>query len=678
MIAGILLSEHLQYKQTHDNLIIICGLLTALSYCLVILAKSNPNAQSLALLLGIFTIGFSLHSINHQLNWPQHFSNEHDKFTSFKGRICSYPGNKKNLSFTIRIQAIKTGSNNWSHKTGYIKINLKKDKNTPLLNQSDEIIFTAKAYPIDAPSNPLVFDYKRFLARKNIFHQCFISSKDIIGINSNTFSLKKTAMRVRAMMNARINKMIKSDNSKAIIKAMLLGDKSHLSETTKRQFTETGAMHVLAVSGLHVGIIYMLSLYLFKLLGLKQYKRLQILVIIIILWAYAFLTGLSPSVVRASLMLSLFLIGQLLFKQTNLLNVLFATAFFMLLSNPNYVFQIGFQFSFLALLGIVLYTEKFAKLWTSKNFLIQRMIQLISVSIAAQIFILPFAVSYFHQQHSYFLLSAVFIIPAAFLIMILSIASLFLDLIFEPLSHITVWMLQYLLEIVSYLQTWIQNLPFHLIDNIWWQSIDFISYAWVLIIISKSNFPNTRSIVYLCIILFLNSTFKITQNYRPDQKHHFIAYDLKHSFAYDFIIGSRCYSFVNPKRSKNIDFINKNIRSKYKVEEIYSLDINAIKNEVSYKQYQSYIQINGSSFFFLNTQTKYFPSKCSKIDVLMVSHNSIFKFEKLIKRITPKLVILDNSNSRVNIAKMKEILDIKNIRTHIINSKGFFIYEIKD
>ena len=179
--------------------------------------------------------------------------------------------------------------------------------------------------------------------------------------------------------------------------ALVVGDKSELEVELKQGFSIAGAMHVLAVSGLHVGIIYKVLEFLFNLLFRnKKYQRLQAIIILIVLWSYAFITGLSPSVLRAVWMFSFIVIANLKLSHPNVYNTLAASAFFILVMNPNYLFHVGFQLSYIAVLGIVSIYPLLYRLLKSNNRFLNAVWGLTVVSIAAQISTFPIALYYFH------------------------------------------------------------------------------------------------------------------------------------------------------------------------------------------------------------------------------------------------------------------------------------------
>ncbi len=239
---------------------------------------------------------------------------------------------------------------------------------------------------------------------------------------------RQTLFQWREQLLGILKTTIRTPNEYAVAAALLLGAKESLDSTLRNAYADTGAMHVLAVSGLHVGI---LMLILGFLLGfLKQFgpngKRLQALLLLVMLWLFSFLTGASASVLRASTMLSFVLVGQVLGRQINVYNSLAASAFLLLCIDTNLLYQVGFQLSYLALLGIVYLQPKIYQRWTIQPRLGDWLWQGVSVSLAAQLATAPLSLYYFHQFPLFFWLSGVVVTAAAGILLGLGLGVLLL------------------------------------------------------------------------------------------------------------------------------------------------------------------------------------------------------------------------------------------------------------
>lgn len=233
--------------------------------------------------------------------------------------------------------------------------------------------------------------------------------------------LEQKAIDARESLIGVYNKYINPNNT-PVLQALTLGKKSELNRELRQQFAASGGAHILAVSGLHVGIIYLI---LTSLAGTLPYNRKTLIIshitIIAIMWIYAFICGLPASVVRSALMFSLISGAYIINRQLYTLNSVFASAFIMLIINPDYLFQIGFQLSYAAVISILLFVPKIQKIITFNNKILRWTWNVCAVSIAAEIGTLPLTLYYFHQMPSYSLLTNFIVIPLATIILYLAI-----------------------------------------------------------------------------------------------------------------------------------------------------------------------------------------------------------------------------------------------------------------
>ncbi len=292
-----------------------------------------------------------------------------------------------------------------------------------------------------------------------------------------------------------------------MLSALTLGYKDALAPELRESFSTTGAMHVLAVSGLHVGIIFVVFGFLFSFMDRWRLgKRLKPIVIIFLLWCYAFITGLSPSVLRSSVMFSCMVLSGVFGRKSNTYNNIFLSAFFLLFFNPNLLFDIGFQLSYSAVLAIVYFQPKIAGLIYVKNRWLRWAWELAAVSLAAQLGTAPFSVFYFHQFPNYFLLSNFVVIPAATLILYAAVA-LF---VFSPVPYVNVavaFVLKWILKIMYACIVWIEHLPYSL-SIVWidgWQLLSLYAALFaVMWWLDKKSFVSLAAVVCLLLIFLLS------------------------------------------------------------------------------------------------------------------------------------------------------------------------------
>ncbi len=259
-------------------------------------------------------------------------------------------------------------------------------------------------------TNPHGFDYQRYLKTKGISYTAYVPKQRI------RFSKEKLPANLRRMAFQLQQKlqMILSRNlneiAGSVAGALVLGIRSELDDQTTASYRSSGAMHMLAVSGMHVGILYLILTYLFRWIPIKW---LRFMLSLLLLWAFAFVTGLSPSVLRAVVLFSFIHTGRLFNRKISIINMLAASALLLLLINPYYIYAVGFQLSYLAVLGIVLMTPVLDRWKPSRNKYIRNIRTIIHVSLAAQLFTTPLALYYFGQFPIYFLLGNLIVVPLA-------------------------------------------------------------------------------------------------------------------------------------------------------------------------------------------------------------------------------------------------------------------------
>lgn len=402
----------------------------------------------------------------------------------FVAHLLKIPNEKDfNYRADLQVEAIKT-NDDWELKNFIVSAYFEKDSSVGRLKAGEQIIFFNKLENIQDKKNPFDFDYKQYMYLKNIEKTVYLKSEQWIPVSKNYIGIKQKALNVRQqLINIFSNSGI-SGRQLSVFSALTLGYKNKLDSQIKKAYSGAGAMHVLAVSGMHVGIIFLVLNGVFSLLFFFNKRgSIKYLIIIICLWAYAFLTGLSTSVLRATLMLTFILIGHLFKKRINVYNSLSASALFLLLLNPNSLFELSFQLSYIAVLGIVFFYSKIYNLIKAPTFVFNKLWELTAVSLSAQLVTFPIGLYYFHQFSTYFCLSNIVVSIAAVVLMLGGIVLVAVSP-FAYLSGIVGMGLNYVVDIVNSFVLWVNNLPYAVLSSISLDAVQvFVIYA---IIISLS------------------------------------------------------------------------------------------------------------------------------------------------------------------------------------------------
>jgi competence protein ComEC len=302
---------------------------------------------------------------------------------------------------------------NWHRIRGKVLMHLRKSKAALSLKYGDRLLLEGRIQELNAPPNPGMFDYRHYLADRNIFLQVWCDSSSWKQEPGNGVAwLLHICSAGRDQMLALLRKHHIDGDELGVGAALLLGYEDKLSPDILQAYSSSGVMHVLSVSGLHVAILFaVLNACLGFTRRVSYGPFLKALILLLFLCLYATLTGLSPAVLRSSGMFCFVILGEASRRTSSIFNTLSASAFLLLLINPMLLYDAGFQLSYLAVLGIVVLQPSLQKIWEAPFWLARQIYTMICVSVAAQLFTLPLSLYYFHQFPNYFLITNLVVIP---------------------------------------------------------------------------------------------------------------------------------------------------------------------------------------------------------------------------------------------------------------------------
>jgi competence protein ComEC len=500
---------------------------------------------------------------------------------------------------------------------GKVILYLQKNEERKKLQYGNTISLQSKINSISAPTNDAEFNYKQYLSNHQIHFQAYIKNKEWNLINQNKGNrIYHLAFKIRNHLESVLIQNGLTNNELGVASALILGIKNNLDQATLLSYSNTGATHILAVSGLHVGIIYLIinSLLLF-LNKSKKGRIIKALLILVTLWFYALITGLSPSVLRAATMFSFIVIADLTQRNTNIYNTLAASAFVLLTINPYLIKEIGFQMSYIAVMGIVYLQPKIYLLLNIDNKPLHYIWQLTTVSIAAQIATFPLGLYYFNQFPNYFLLSNLIVIPAASIIVYAGI-SIFIT---SPITHISnsiAWLLEKVIKLMNTSIEILGHLPWSTTSNI---SINLVEVLLIYsLIISTSIFFVKKSTPFiltsLTIVLILVS-FNTFEKYTQLNQKQIIVYNIPKMSSIDFIHGTNlatiCDSAITNKQKKfhvNNYRINNGVSGNIKDENWFRKD--------------NFIQFENKTIYLLKSKLNLLNLAKKKIDIDLLIYSS--------------------------------------------------------
>jgi len=455
---------------------------------------------------------------------------------------------------TLALTQIKSNGT-WQQVSGNVKLTLPNKAGASEVKYGTVLLVKGAPRLVQAPLNPGQFNYRQYLGQRQIYHQHFLNASQFsIAGQKPPHAIVYLSIKLRDFLDAQLRKNIPSDREYGIATALVLGIKDYLPEDIKTTYANTGTMHVLAVSGLHVALLFwILNLLIGRWRERRGLKLISFLLLLGIIWLYGFVTALSASVLRAVVMFSLISYANTFRKQANIYNTLAAAAFLLLLYNPYFLLDVGFQLSFLAVVGIVYFQPKIYG-WLEVNaWLPDKIWALVSTSLAAQLAVLPLSFYYFHQFPVYFLLAniaAIFLSNIALTVGFLSLGLCWLPYLPGLLGQV----ITYSLSLMNRISSFLLQLPLAVISG-----IDISqTQAWLLygMLILMAFFLARKRLPYfafftVCVLLFSGLQLAEAKNQQHQQL--FVVYHVPRATALGFITGKEVtlladsVFYANPK-----------------------------------------------------------------------------------------------------------------------------------
>lgn len=377
------------------------------------------------------------------------------------------------------------------------------------LMKGDTLFFSGPVLPFSRSSCPGAFDQRSFYRKKGIFSYTSLQDSQKVTLRKGNYQ-PGILEKIRLFCIEKSRRYIRQDEVRGIVLQMLLGVRAELDAETKSVFRNTGVMHILAVSGLHVGIIYLvlsgLAAYLFRRGSPGRY--IAVVIVVILVWFYAILAGFRPSVVRASLMLSFIAAGEVFKRRVPLLNSLSAAALVNLIWKPYDVFDLGFVLSYSAVGGIALLYRPLYNLWQAPSFF-NRLWELTCLSASAQAGTIGVSLVYFGQFPALFILANWVAVPAAGVI--IYSALLFLLSPWPSLSDLLAsWLEVFVGLILSFLKT-LDAVPYSAIENLSLQPVEgFLLTVMVVLIIHSLVQPGFKTFRRVLVAAILWQTLLLS------------------------------------------------------------------------------------------------------------------------------------------------------------------------
>lgn len=663
LTLGILTGHFFEVNPTYIAVVSVCSFVFLISIYFIDKRTLEPSLYyPIITLITFYFIGIAAITFHDDLTKKQHYTFYTKSENSAQNIILIIDAQLRPSLFHEKFVASVLQVDNLKSQ-GKILLNRSKNNIDQSFKIGDKILVRSQLKQVNGPKNPYQFNYKKYLEKQQIFRQVTIEKEEYLILSSKQTSLKKIAETFRKRVNHALQKVGFENDELSIINALLLGQRQEVSKELIENYTKAGAIHILAISGLHVGILlWLLTIMLKPLEYLKNGKTIKLILAIILLWSFAFIAGLSPSVVRAVTMFTAVAISLFGQRKSTIYNNLIISMFFLLLFNPMYLFNVGFQLSYFAVFFIVWLQPIISKLWKPKSKPIHYLWDVFTVSLAAQLGVLPLSLYYFHQFPGLFFITNLVIIPVLSFVLGIGLLVIFLSLL-NYLPEFLAEAFQKLILLMNQFIGWVAQQEFFLLQNISFSALSMIA-SYILIIFSFRWIEQksyTRFKYALLAMLLLQSVF-IYEKWSASSKDELIAFN-KSRYS---IIGERSGQQLKLCHSLDSLSMHENLVKSYitggKITKVSFID--SISKSALLKR--NILLLDSLGVY----QVKSFQPK-----IILLTQSPKVNLERLIRTIHPKKIIADNSNFKSFVKHWQETSVKYNIPFYYTNEEGAFILE---
>lgn len=638
--------------------------------------------QIFGFLTSLFLLFIGYNSvINHKEILSQsHFANQTTKGALLAEIIEPLQAKEHSFKTILQVKGIING-NKISVAEGKILTYFSKDTLFNPVEEGCTIILEADISEIAPPVNPGSFDYRKYMAANNVYHQVYLKSYNWrLLAPAEGFSLIRFAHKVSRKFVNILNKSGLEGREFAVGSALMLGQSDMLDFETLQAYSGSGAMHILSVSGLHVGIIFLVISFLLGFMKKSGWQLfLKTVLILGTVWAYALLSGFSPSVLRAAAMFTFISIGNASNRNVHIVNSLAVSAFVLLYINPLMISNVGFQLSYLAIAGIVFINEPLSRLVNPGNRITAYIWELTAVSISAQLATAPLAMYYFHQFPLYFIPANIFAVPVSFLAMYSGLAVLatsFMPIVSQVFGAIT----NFFLYILNYSIFLVEDLPYSVLPVTSIFSIEMILlYAILLSTILYFSFRN-KKVLYagILITLILALSLSYTSILRKQQKR-IIFYSSGKQSACGFVNGREQTLMadsilLNNRKTDRFQFEGTRNLFGIDYEQRMAIDTLLLKSQLSIyknkeiKGFRNYLFFENIRIVLLDSIASNHPNPTKlKVDYIVLRQNPKIRIEDITRLFSFGTLVIDGSNSYSRTSKWiedckKNDIEVNNLR----------------
>ena len=673
LMTGIILQWHVQFSL---NILLLCLFVCSVPIAIYVFLPlkfkykwTSVNGFILNVLLITFgALLIPLKDIRNNEDWiGHHYKNGSYIIVTLQEPLVQKANSYKALSQVEYVY--KNG--NCEKQKGRILLYFKKDSSVVQLHYGSQIVFNAALQEIKNAGNPGSFDFKRYSLFQGITHQAYLTQNDFeILPRENKAFLQTFIFKCREWVLTVLKNFIQGEKEQGLAEALLIGYKDDLDKNLIQSYTNTGVVHIIAISGMHLALIYALLLLLTKPIKRKKELRwLRIAIIIGCLWLFSIMAGAQASVIRSAVMFTCIALGEGFERRTSIFNTLALSAFLLLCFNPFWLWDVGFQLSYAAVLSIVIFYKPISNWIVFDNKVMSFIWNTVAISLAAQILTTPVSLYHFHQFPVLFLLTNVLAVPLSSLILYTEIALCLFSFI-KPVAATIGWLSEGLIHVMNgYIQR-LENISFALWNGF---SISMVQTIFLLITISALCYwmmEKERRLFWIALYsLLIFVSIRSFDFWKVYHQNKLIVYNVPKRQAIDFISG-RSYNFVGDTDLLCDNFLRnfhlKPSRILHRIEQRQTISIHTKHFDFN----KRHVSIIDSTITFLPQQPK------QTIDVFILSKNPRLYISTLLKSFFIGQIVIDSSVPPWKAKLWKHDCDSLGIPCYNVSEKGAFVMNL--
>ena len=560
----------------------------------------------------------------------------------------------------------------WQSARGTVFLYIRKDSLPPNIQVGNQLIFTKPLQLIRNAGNPGEFDYATYCHRNGIYYQLFLNKEDFTLLPEKRISsLRKALNNTREWIIRKIDENIKSREESSVAKALLIGYRSDMDKDTLQSFVNAGVVHVIAMGGMH--LIMLAGIFIWLLAPVKRFRYGNIIhpaAIILVIWAFTFIAGAVPSVVRAAVMLTAYSFAGVLQRKYVVYNALAFSAFILLAINPYTLWDAGFLLSYSAVLSIAFFYGTILNLVKFENKIVKFLWETIVMTLSVQILSLPFMLSIFHQFPVWSLLANVIAVPLSFVILYATVVMILLS----PIPFLSLSVGKFVTVIIAFLDyiiRFVGRLPLTIIEgvNITVMQAGLIFSAIIAIyFFIKTKDKIAMIVTVVCLLCCV--AIGVSQHFETARQEKIIVYNIPRHTVIDFVKGASCVSFSDTVFSNASDEYRNTLKPARDFFQVNTQD-SLPELKANFPEFQF-----GETFVFvLNNETMNRLNFNQKIDAFILSNSVYIDFQQMKAHFPNAVYVFDNTNKFWKITQWKKSCDSLHLRYYSIQEQGAFVWD---